>query len=1066
MAPSMHPQAKFDPIPPNLDLHNLVDRTPNFEWAMRISAKELMRFDAQRFEKLVYLHVIAGGKPLVITDWNLKLPKSIFSAAFLQNTYDKKEENVRDINAQSDIPMTTGHYLRSMKQLTDQWTPSNFRDERRQRLYLKDIDCPPEWHDYLRKVIPPVLFYMNENVDDKGVPRNEARDEGMFVDEQANAPAAPAGDLMSSLPEDMRAQNLMCYIGHEGTYTPAHREMCASLGQNIMVDASGDEKGEKPGSSIWFMTETKDREVVREYFLSMLGHDIEIEKHFAQVNAWKKATFPVYIVEQKVGDFILVPPLAPHQVWNRGTRTMKVAWNRTTVETLELALHEALPKARLVCRDEQYKNKAIIYFTLRKYYAQLNEMEEAEMSWLNFGQDLIRSSTSSRKDQMAKDFKKLLSLFTEILVDEMFGQKEKDVEMIPFDSFVTCSYCRANIFNRFLTCKHCVRQLVNGDEDTYDVCMECYAMGRSCLCISKLSWCEQWDWSELVNNYAAWCEMVIRNDQVFDVETSPLPLEVARRKAGKKSLAQICQEQLRRRPFRDISKPEEPSDLEPSDPELDDNNRPKKKSRRKKKKGDVYRCHVCSHKDYTHRLAFCSNQGCREAYCFGTLYRGFDLMPQDVLQDEKWQCPKCRKICNCGGCRRLGNTTPYQPKNTFIGHDTRSVADDRSVESLVDFRLHNLNWLKAAGDEPRNHNSKRMERLRQQADAEKAKDGASRDAVGPALADGVAATMDHTMPESMPEGFDDLQNAVRAENVPADYSIGDPSAHQQNENGGPAEVADMMTAISQDPSSYPDPSMYPDPLMMGGERRLGMGYYEHDDTPDKILFDPYQMPSADVIALDDEPSEFVKKTLRAAKRRARLDDDNDPDFLAPKSHKKRPRLEKDMLVDPAMTLDPAFLTQDNTMTEAQANGSTEPEPEPANVEEDEPEEEDREDSADQYKPYEPNVPALRHSKPKVSYADFEHDVEEFNDVVPVKNTADTGDNDAPSQVTDPLDAAANAIRALTGTDTPQETTPAPTRVAASSSTGRRPSIAKAAWETTKKVIRHHYSYRQASYGIH
>ena len=86
----MHPQAKFDPIPPNLDLHNLVDRTPNFEWAMRISAKELMRFDAQRFEKLVYLHVIAGGKPLVITDWNLKLPKSIFSAAFLQNTYDKK----------------------------------------------------------------------------------------------------------------------------------------------------------------------------------------------------------------------------------------------------------------------------------------------------------------------------------------------------------------------------------------------------------------------------------------------------------------------------------------------------------------------------------------------------------------------------------------------------------------------------------------------------------------------------------------------------------------------------------------------------------------------------------------------------------------------------------------------------------------------------------------------------------------------------------------------------------------------------------------------------------------
>ena len=302
----------------------------------------------------------------------------MFSVEWLEGTYDKKQENVWDITAQGNIPMTTGHYLRSMKQLADQWTPANFRDDRRQRLYLKDIDCPPEWHDHLKKVLPPSLFYLNDNVDDRG-----NRDEDMFVEERISA---PSGDLMSSLPEPMRAQNLMCYIGHEGTYTPAHREMCASLGQNIMVEASTDANGEKEGSSIWFMTETKDREVVREYFLSMLGHDVEIEKHFAQINAWKKATFPVYVVEQKVGDFILVPPLAPHQVWNRGTRTMKVAWNRTTVETLEMALQEALPKARLVCRDEQYKNKAIVYFTLQKYYSQLQQMEEsAQLGWLGLG---------------------------------------------------------------------------------------------------------------------------------------------------------------------------------------------------------------------------------------------------------------------------------------------------------------------------------------------------------------------------------------------------------------------------------------------------------------------------------------------------------------------------------------------------------------------------------------------------------------------------------------------------------------------------------------------------------
>ncbi|KKY37434.1 putative at hook domain-containing protein [Diaporthe ampelina] len=519
-----HPQAKFDPIPPDLDLHGLVDRAANFEWVQRIPASRIRKIE---FEKLVWYQVIKQGKPLVIEGWNSKLPRSLFSSQWLEGNYDKKQENVRDINSQSNIPMTMGHYLRSMRQLTDQWTPNNFQDERRQRLYLKDIDCPPEWHDHLRKVMPPGLFYFNENVEDHGL-----RDDDLFMEEHT---AAPAGDLMSSLPPEMRAQNLMCYIGHEGTYTPAHREMCGSLGQNIMVEASSNENGEKEGSSIWFMTETKDRQIVREYFLSMLGHDVEIEKHFAQINAWKKATFPVYVVEQRPGDFILIPPLAPHQVWNRGTRTMKVAWNRTTVDTLDYALHEALPRARLVCRDEQYKNKAIIYYTLQKYYQQLQDAAESQMSLL-LGDEVGRDS--ARLTQLKKDFKRLLQLFTEILVDEMFASKEKNVEMIPFDSCVICSYCRSNIFNKFLTCKNCVRDLIDGDQDTYDVCMECYAMGRSCLCVSGLSWCEQWDWSELVDNYEAWRSMVIFNDGYVDMNLSPPPLEVARMKIGRKALAQ------------------------------------------------------------------------------------------------------------------------------------------------------------------------------------------------------------------------------------------------------------------------------------------------------------------------------------------------------------------------------------------------------------------------------------------------------------------------------------------------------------------------------------------------
>jgi hypothetical protein len=929
--------------------------------------------------------------------------------------------------------MTMGHYLRSLKQLTNQWRPDNFRDERRQRLYMKDIDCPPEWQERLRNVIPPNLYYWNENVEQK--PRRRPRDE-MFLDEdepEEHIPA-PAGDLMSSLPLEMRAQNLMCYVGHEGTYTPAHREMCASLGQNIMVDASGDEDGEKPGSSIWFMTETKDREVVREYFLSMLGHDVEIEKHFAQVNAWKKAPFPVYIVEQKVGDFILVPPLAPHQVWNRGTRTIKVAWNRTTVETLDMALHEALPKARLVCRDEQYKNKAIIYYTLQKYYKQMVDIQAtAEMQWLGLGQDLFKDSP--RVQQLAKDFKQLLSLFTEILVDEMFATKEKNVEYIEYDSFVSCSYCRANIFNRFLTCKHCVRQLADGSEDTYDVCMECYVMGRSCLCVSGLSWCEQWKWSDLVENYEAWRTMVIKNDGYVDFNTSPLPLEIARRRFGRKSVAQICQEQLRRRPFKDITKPEELPQPEPEpEVEVDENGRvikKKKKNTRKKKVGDVYKCHVCFHPDYRYKLAFCTNPGCPEAYCYGVLYRAFDLMPQEVMQNENWQCPKCLNICNCGACRRTGRCVPYVPKNTLLGHDTRHVADDRSVESLVDFRVHNLGWLKANGEETRSSQSKRIRRLQEVADAEKAK---ANELVNhlPALPEGGEDDSGpHVVRQALENGFAEHDHAVVSADM-GEHDAAMPDGHQQPLDGhhppaAPAAEADI-SAVEEDNSMYPDISAYPDPSMLGQDRRLGMGYYEPEDAPDRILFDPYQAPTAEAIEAEPEVSEYVRKALRAAKRRARREEDDDPDFGPARPDRKRHRSEKHVPADGQQealnNMDPALFEQPENgqvpvalmevapMEETvqvhgqRTNGEQtdgKPAQEPDNAEE---------DMDDDTLPFTVNRPALRHAKPMISYADAEKDEEEFDEVVLPKPPAST-QSQADTGNLNPLDAPSAAIMGIT-----------------------------------------------------
>lgn len=633
-------------------------------------------------------------------------------------------EHARNLTKQQNIPLSMGHYLDNLANLTNQWNKYNYKEAERQRVYLKDIDCPQIWHDKLKEQIPPSVFYLNESTGDIGGPgSSDGRSRGV----------GRAGDLMSSLPPPMRADNLMCYIGHEGTYTPAHREMCASLGQNLMVETSGGRyehgKPTKPGSSIWFMTETKDRHLVSEYWLSTLGHDIEIENHFAQINAWKAAPFNTYIVEQKAGDFILIPPLAPHQVWNRGTRTMKVAWNRTTVETLEMALNEALPRARMVCRDEQYKNKAIVHFSLDKYSKFLEQVEKLKQTDPD-PQALVDLNYSPKIRQLQKDFRRLFSLHTQILLSEMLAPgADFKGEYIPYDSYVTCSFCRCNIFNRFLTCPTCLVPLENGEQDTYDICLECYAMGRSCRCNSNYNWVEQFPWPDLTKKHERWRQQIITFEGGLN-EKSPKSILGERKTLDKKTLAQVCQEQLKIRPWLDPTKPPPESlsrlarDTAVDADNVNDDGTVKKtpKMRRNKEILNKYpSCHVCLWPEYEWKLAFCTS--CDRAYCYGSLFRGFDLMPLSVMEDPNWQCPHCLKICSCASCRKRKGTKPYEPTCTILGHDTKKVADPRSWEGLVNYSSSNMKWVKSAGDD-HPHETKRLRRRQHEADLAKSKDPA------------------------------------------------------------------------------------------------------------------------------------------------------------------------------------------------------------------------------------------------------------------------------------------------------------------------------------------------------
>lgn len=87
---AQRPSAAFDPIPPDLDLASLVEETSNFEYVTRISCDMIETQGLEAFDKLVLLHVILGGKPLVVEGFQHRLDEWTFTPQWLQDNCGKK----------------------------------------------------------------------------------------------------------------------------------------------------------------------------------------------------------------------------------------------------------------------------------------------------------------------------------------------------------------------------------------------------------------------------------------------------------------------------------------------------------------------------------------------------------------------------------------------------------------------------------------------------------------------------------------------------------------------------------------------------------------------------------------------------------------------------------------------------------------------------------------------------------------------------------------------------------------------------------------------------------------
>ncbi|KAI5287729.1 hypothetical protein KEM54_005788 [Ascosphaera aggregata] len=251
----------------------------------------------------------------------------------------------------------------------------------------------------------------------------------------------------------------------------------------------------------------------------------------------------------------------------------------------------------------------------------------------------------------------------------------------------------------------------DGSDSTYDICLECYALGRSCFCMSKLTWCEQFHWSDLMRKHEDWRRQIYTFSKSRQSTGAELPtFQAIRDQQTRKTLAEICQEELKRRPFNDTGRPLSSRELNGEVDELDkvnesdsvdDDGEPKRKRRKTRgRKPPKFRnhknCHICKQLEPGWRLASCSE--CKAAYCYGSLFRAFEIYPPEVMDEYQWKCPRCMKICSCGACRRNPLMKPIEPTVTYLGHNTLKFADPRSVEVLVDFSVSNIAWLKKANN--------------------------------------------------------------------------------------------------------------------------------------------------------------------------------------------------------------------------------------------------------------------------------------------------------------------------------------------------------------------------------
>ncbi|KAJ3071681.1 hypothetical protein HK102_006391, partial [Quaeritorhiza haematococci] len=320
-------------------------------------------------------HVVRQGVPVVVENLHLKgewWDGGVFNVDWLRAHCGLQDVRLKNLDTGEEVEnWNLGQYVNYL------CTPPQNRRPQMQRIYSKHVTCPEEWTNLAMKGL--TAYFMSRGVN----------------------------DLIGMLPRIVQPAGPTLFLGTGGTWTPGHKNLCATIGHNLMVGA------DEGSSALWFITPNHEKHKVAEMWQRQgqkMGHpgaSIDMENFLMPVKILAGAPFPVHVVEQRVGDMVIIPSDSAHQVLNKGGKTIKIGWDRHTSQTLKTCYEEILPTLRLISKPELYRTKDIIFRTVNVWTYELLTNKQ-----------FLANLSEYQVSRFGADYRNIIELFMRMIEDE------------------------------------------------------------------------------------------------------------------------------------------------------------------------------------------------------------------------------------------------------------------------------------------------------------------------------------------------------------------------------------------------------------------------------------------------------------------------------------------------------------------------------------------------------------------------------------------------------------------------------------------------------------------------